>query len=140
MDLELPGGVVIPEGEIGLEFSRSGGPGGQHVNKTETRVTLRWSVATSPSLPDHVRDKLLTRIAARLTKDGELLVSVDTHRERPRNVALGYERMQAILRDALVEQKKRRPTKPSRGAKERRLKAKRQASERKQGRRVPSGD
>ena len=80
------------------------------------------------------------RLAARLTKDGELLVSVDTHRERPRNLALAYERMQAILQNALKEQKKRRPTKPSKGAKERRLKAKKQTAEKKQGRRSPAHD
>jgi ribosome-associated protein len=140
MDLSLPGGVVVPEGEIAQEYSRSGGPGGQHVNKTETRVTLRWSVVSSPSLPDTVRQKLLTRLAARLTKEGELLVSVDTHRERPRNLALAFERLQGILQAALKEQKKRRATQPSRGSTERRLKAKRQASEKKQGRRSPSHD
>lgn len=140
MDLELKPWLVIPESEISVEYSRSGGPGGQHVNKTETKVTLRFSVPSSPSLPEGVKNKLLSRMRARLTKEGELLVSVDAHRERQRNMTLAYERMQALLRQALVEQKKRRPTKPSRGAKERRLKDKRQASEKKQNRRKPVHD
>lgn len=140
MDLELKPWLVIPESEISVEYSRSGGPGGQHVNKTETKVTLRFSVPSSPSLPEAVKNKLMSRMRARLTKEGELLVSVDAHRERQRNMTLAYERMQALLRQALVEQKKRRPTKPSRGAKERRLKDKRQASEKKQNRRKPVHD
>lgn len=140
MDLELKPWLVIPESEISVEYSRASGPGGQHVNKTETRVTLRLSIPSSPSLPEAVRDKLLSRMRARLTKEGELLVSVDAHRERPRNLAVAYERMQALLQKALVEQKARRPTKPSRGAKERRLKDKRISSEKKQGRRRPDGE
>jgi len=140
VDLELKPWLVIPESEISVEYSRSGGPGGQHVNKTETKVTLRFSVPSSPSLPEAVKNKLMSRMRARLTKEGELLVSVDAHRERQRNMTLAYERMQALLRQALVEQKKRRPTKPSRGAKERRLKDKRQASEKKQNRRKPVHD
>ncbi|CAN0598527.1 unnamed protein product, partial [Laminaria digitata] len=74
-DLELKPWLVIPESEISVEYSRSGGPGGQHVNKTETKVTLRFSVPSSPSLPETVKDKLMSRMRARLTKEGELLVS-----------------------------------------------------------------
>lgn len=140
MDLEIKSGVVIPESEISAEFSRAAGPGGQHVNKTETRVTLRFSVADSEALPEAVKNKLLTRLRARLTKEGELLVSVDTHRQRQRNIALAYERMHKILADALVEQKKRRPTRPSRGAKERRLAGKRRTAEKKQSRKRPDYD
>ncbi len=140
MDLQLKPWLVVPESEIAVEYSRSGGPGGQHVNKTETRVTLRLSVRDSPSLPDAIKQKLRLRIRARLTKEGELLVSVDAHRERQRNLTIAYERMQSILKDALVEQKKRRATKPSRGAKERRLKSKRIASAKKEGRRKPDYD
>lgn len=133
MDLKLQRGLVVPEGEITAEFSRAAGPGGQHVNKTETRVTLRLSIPDS-GLPDDVKGKLRARLRARLTKDGELLVSVDAHRSRQRNLDIAYERMESVLRAALVEQKKRRPTKPSRGAKERRLKAKRLTAEKKQSR------
>lgn len=140
MDLQLKPWLVVPESEISVEYSRSGGPGGQHVNKTETRVTLRFSVRDSPTLPDAIKQKLRLRIRARLTKEGELLVSVDAHRERQRNLTIAYERMQSILQTALVEQKKRRVTKPSRGAKERRLKSKRIASQKKEGRRKPDYD
>lgn len=140
MDIELPGGVVIPEAELATEFSRAGGPGGQHVNKTETRVTMRFSVAESPSLPDEVRARLLGRLKARLTKEGELLVHVDTHRKRQRNIELAYERLQRLLAEALEEQKPRRPTRPSLGAKRRRLAAKRQTGEKKRLRKPPDAD
>lgn len=140
MDLRIKRGVVVPESEIAAEYSRAAGPGGQHVNKTETRVTLRWSVADSAAISDEVREKLRRRLASRLTKDGELLVSVETHRSRLRNTELAYERMQEILQKALAEPKKRKPTKPSRGAKERRLKAKRKTAEKKQARKRPLDD
>ena len=131
----LEGGVEIPASEIDAEYSRASGPGGQHVNKTETRVTLRLNIAESPSLPDTVRARLLEKLASRLTKTGELLISSDKHRERGRNMADAAERMQELLSQALVVPKKRKPTKPSRGAQERRLKDKRITSEKKKGRR-----
>ena len=72
-------GVEIPESELEMTFSRSGGPGGQHVNKTETRVTLRFDVANSPSLPEHIREKLLARLASRLggALDADAIASMD---------------------------------------------------------------
>ena len=131
----LEDGVEIPPSEIDTEYSRASGPGGQHVNKTETRVTLRLNIAESPSLPEPMRARLLEKLASRLTKNGELLISSDKHRERGRNLADAGDRMQEILAQALVVPKKRKPTKPSRGAKERRLKDKRITSEKKKGRR-----
>ncbi len=132
-ELRLSGSLAIPASELAVEYARSGGPGGQHVNKTETKVTLRLDVPAS-SLPDHVKAKLMVRLAPRLTKNGELLVSCDEHRERPRNLEKARERLIEILKQALVEPKKRKPTKPSRGAKARRLSEKKRTSEKKQTR------
>jgi ribosome-associated protein len=132
--LRLRGGVSIPLEEIEVEMSRASGPGGQHVNKTETRVGLRFNITTSKSLSEGVRAKLLARLASRLTKAGELLVHNDEHRHRARNHADALERMQSILDQALFEPKKRRPTKPSRGAKERRLSEKKRTGDKKRAR------
>ena len=132
-DLRLKGGHAIPGEEIEVEYARSGGPGGQHVNKTETKVTLRFDLPAS-SLPDEVKEKLRRRLATRLTKNGELLISADAHRERTRNMDDARERLIEILEAALVEPKKRKKTKPSRGAKARRLSEKRKTSEKKQAR------
>ena len=100
-DVRLKGGLEIPAAEIAVEYARSGGPGGQHVNKTETKVTLRFDVRAS-SLPDEVKDKLTRRLSTRLTKNGELLISCDTHRERQRNLEIAQERLKEMLDKALV--------------------------------------
>lgn len=133
--LRLRGGVEIPLTEIEVEMSRSGGPGGQHVNKTETRVTVRFDVARSPCLSDRVRQKLLAKLGSRLTKNGEILVSADDHRYRARNHNDALVRLETILDQALFEEKPRRATKPTRGSKERRLSEKKRTGERKKARR-----
>jgi ribosome-associated protein len=127
--------LSIPDAEIGVEYARSGGPGGQHVNKTETKVVLRFPVATSPSLPDEARRRLLERLAPRLTKAGELLVSSEAHRERTKNISLARARLAQLLREGLHRPKARKATAPSRGAKERRLADKRAVADRKRDRR-----
>ncbi|MBK6683230.1 MAG: aminoacyl-tRNA hydrolase [Deltaproteobacteria bacterium] len=133
--LRLRGGVEIPLTEIQVEMSRSGGPGGQHVNKTETRVTVRFDVARSQCLSDRVRQKLLAKLGSRLTKNGEILVSADDHRYRARNHNDALVRLETILDQALFEEKPRRATKPTRGSKERRLSEKKRTGERKKARR-----
>jgi ribosome-associated protein len=133
-------GVAVPVGEIGVAYSRSGGPGGQHVNKTETRVTLRFDLLRSPSIPDADRTRMKERLRSRLTKGGELLVSADARRDRAQNLDDAFERLGEILRRAYVKPKKRKKTKPSRGAKERRLKDKRATSGRKETRRRPKAE
>lgn len=124
--VEIGPGMVIPSDELEESVSRSSGPGGQHVNKTSTRVTLRWSIADSKVLTDPTRDKLLERLRARLTSDGTLIVNVDESRSQLMNRETARERLADIVRSALVEPKRRKPSKPSRNAKAKRVDTKKQ--------------
>lgn len=124
-DLEVGGGVVIPAKELHQQASRSGGPGGQHVNKTSTRVTLRWNVRDSDVLDDRQRGRLLTRLGSRLTRSGELVVHVDGHRSRMRNMEDARARLAEAVATGLEVPLSRRPTRPTRAARERRIDDKR---------------
>ncbi|MBI2374552.1 MAG: aminoacyl-tRNA hydrolase [Deltaproteobacteria bacterium] len=126
-------GVEIPVSEVRLEMSRSSGPGGQHVNKTETRVTLRLPLAEVP-LDEYVRARLLERLRPRLTKSGEILVSSGRHREREQNLREAFDRLERLLVAAWHRDPPRKKTRPSRGAKERRLLDKRKVTEKKRSR------
>jgi ribosome-associated protein len=127
--------LSLPLSELHFQASRSGGPGGQHVNTSSTRIELWWDLANSPSLTSDQRALLRSRLASRLTEDGQLrLVSSDT-RSQTRNKDAAIARLQQLLAEALRPVKARRKTKPSRAVKERRLKEKRQRSERKRERR-----
>ncbi len=121
--------LSVPLSELQLRFGPSGGPGGQHANKVNTRVELRFDISGSPSLGPRQRARLLERLGP------ELRLVVDDERSQIRNRQLAVERFRQRLSDALHVEKPRRPTRPSRGAKERRLAAKRQLSERKRNRR-----
>jgi ribosome-associated protein len=127
--------VRVPGRELSLAYARSGGPGGQHVNRTETKVLLRWNPSRSGALDEADRAWVERRLAARLTSEGDLLVASETHRDQSRNVADALERFVRVLREALHRPKPRKRTKPSRGARERRLDAKRRTSGRKASRR-----
>ena len=139
-DQALPGGNRIPADEIEVLASRSSGPGGQHVNTSSTRVSLRWNVATSRGLRAEARARLLDRLAPRLSRDGVITVHADRHRSRRRNLEDAHARLLEIVRSALHQAPPRRPTRPGRGAVERRLKAKRQRSAVKRDRRIRSDD
>lgn len=121
--------LAVPLSELQFRFSPSGGPGGQHANKVSTRVELRFDVAGSPSLGPRQRARLLDRLGP------EIRIAVDDERSQLRNRQLAVERFRARVADALHVDKPRRPTRPSRGAKERRLQEKRHLSERKRNRR-----
>jgi ribosome-associated protein len=126
--------LSIPLAELQFRFSPSGGPGGQHANKVNTRVELRFDVAGSPSLGPRQRARLLDRLGP------EVRVVADDERSQVRNRQLAVERFRVRVADALHIEKPRRPTRPSRGAKERRLTAKRHLSERKRARRSDFDD
>jgi len=127
--------LVLPAEELSIAFTRSGGPGGQNVNKVATRVQLRFSIAESKVLGETRRARLTERLSSRLTREGELLITSSRHRERERNIEDARERMAEVLREALQVQKKRRATKPTRGSKKRRLDTKRQRGQVKRDRR-----
>jgi ribosome-associated protein len=127
--------VRVPGSEVTLSFARSGGPGGQHVNRTETKVLLRWNARTSVALSSDDRARLEERLASRLTSEGDLLVVVDTHRDQHRNVEEALQRFADVVRTAIRRPVPRKKTRPSRSSKERRLGAKRRRSETKRHRR-----
>jgi ribosome-associated protein len=139
-DLEVNRRLVIPAVELSERFSRSSGPGGQGVNTTDSRVELSFDVAHSPSVPPWLRDRLLARLSSRLV-DGVLTVAASEHRAQLANRNAARERLAALLRAAAEPPPpKRRPTKPTRGAKERRLAEKRRRGQTKRGRRTTGDD
>jgi len=135
---ELPFG--IPERELVFTFARSSGPGGQNVNKTETKATLRWAVLSSPSLPADVRARFARSFATRITTDGVLVLSSQRHRDRLRNIDDCLEKLSVMLRSVATPRRKRRPTRPSRFAVEKRIGAKKRRGSAKSARRRPAED
>jgi ribosome-associated protein len=127
-DLQICPGLRIPGSELTETASRASGPGGQHVNKTNTRVTLRWSVAESEALSAPQRRRLLRRLAPRLTRRQHLVVHASRFRSRARNRQLARERLVELVRDALRTRRARVPTRPSRAARERTRAAKQRRS------------
>ena len=137
--LEINERVSIPLSELSFRASRSGGPGGQHVNTSSTRIELWWDLAASPSLDDESRARVASRLATRLVDDGRLLRLVSSgSRSQAQNRAEVIERFRALLAGALREVKPRKRTRPTRASKEQRLAGKRQRGETKRQRRPPS--
>jgi ribosome-associated protein len=126
--------ISIPLSEFKFTYSRSPGPGGQNVNKVNTKVTLKWNVAKTSSLPDQVRERLLSKFASRISRTGELVVTSHRFRDQGRNIADSLSKLQEIVLSVATPPKSRKKTKPSKAAKRRRLNEKRKTSERKQSR------
>jgi ribosome-associated protein len=136
--LEITLDLRLPLTELDYRASRSGGPGGQHVNTSSTRIEVWWDVAASPSLTEAQRALLLQRLKARLDSSGRLRLVSSGSRSQLRNREDVTERFQSVVAAALAVRKKRKPTKPSRAAKAARLEAKRRRSTIKQHRRAPN--
>jgi len=139
-DLYINERLSIPMAEFEFTASRSGGPGGQNVQKTSSRVTLRWNILRSPVLNELVRARLLRKLANRLVGEGEIILHVDSERSQLRNKMIALERLQEILERALIVEKKRVKTKPHPGAKAKRLNEKKQRGDVKKQRRQDIGD
>ena len=134
-DIVINAGLTIPAGELSISFARSGGPGGQNVNKVASKVDLRWNPRTSAALGETDRAWLLERLANKLTGDGTLIVTSTLTRDQIKNRDDAESKLALIVRAALDRPKARRPTKVSRGAKRRRVEDKRHRSEIKRNRR-----
>ena len=131
MDVHLGPGVHVAEGALTFASSRSGGPGGQHVNKTESKVELRVAISAIAGLSIRATERLMDLAGERLTADGELILTCEETRSQRQNRALVIERLIELVRDARAVPKIRRVSKPSWGSKQRRLEDKSQQADKK---------
>ena len=138
--LRINDDLAIDESELDYEFARSSGPGGQNVNKVETKVTLKFVVEASDALTDDQKRRVCEALATRITKDGVLRVTSQRHRTREANRHAAIGRFIELVDDALAERPERKPTKMTRAARKRRLEEKRRRSQRKALRRSPTAD
>ena len=136
-DVEVSPRLRIPASELSVEFVRSSGPGGQHVNKTSTQAQVRWNLWASAALQNDEKTRLAEKLSSRLTASGDLILSCDQSRSRERNLQTCLLRLSRLLSEGLARPKPRRPTKPTRGSQRRRLEAKRRRGETKRLRKPP---
>ena len=132
--------ISIRISEFRFSYARSPGPGGQHVNKVNSKAMLKWSVEKSNALPLAMKQRFMKKFARRITKDGELVIQSHRYREQGRNVADCLHKLREMILEVAVEPKKRKPAKVSKSAKRRRVEAKRRISDKKQSRRGPKFD
>jgi len=132
--------LQVPLREFDFTFVRSRGPGGQNVNKVNTKAVLHWAVCTSPSLPEGVRQRFLAKFARRINKEGQLVITSQRFRDQGRNVADCLKKLREMLVEVATPPRYRKKTRPPRAAAERRLKNKQATSRKKEMRRPPSRD
>lgn len=134
-DLVVSPQLTIPRAELQMRASRAGGPGGQHVNTSSTRIELLWDLTHSRAVSEEVRARLLTKLAARLDADGMVRVVASDRRSQAQNREAAEARLMEVVRQALVVPKRRRPTRPTAASRKKRLEEKRKRGERKRDRR-----
>ena len=138
--LVVDSSITIPRSELSFRASRAGGPGGQHVNTSSTRVELLWNLERSRSVSSEQRQRLLEKLAARIDADGNVRVVASANRSQLRNRADAEVRLATLIRRALIVPKARKKTRPSRGSIEKRLRTKKEISRKKQDRRFRPDD
>lgn len=134
--IDVDGKIQIPTNELDYSFARSSGPGGQNVNKTNSKAILAWNFKITSSLPEAMRQRFLAKYGARVTEEGLIVIASDKYRDQKRNIDDCAEKLAEMLRSVLTAPKKRKATKPGKGAVERRLKTKKADSDKKKNRRV----
>jgi len=133
-DIPIKNSITIPSHELEITTSRSGGPGGQNVNKTETRITIRWNVKETSVFPEALKERILKNLSSRLTIDGDLIIHNSESRSQLQNKTNALENLAKIVRKALLIPKKRMKTRIPKKAKEKRLQDKKQRGNIKKGR------
>lgn len=129
--------ITIPREEFEFRFDRSSGPGGQNVNKVNTKATLHWKVISSPSISEAVRERFLASYSNRINKDGQLVVSSQRYRDQSKNIEDCLERVRTMVLKAASPPKRRRKTRPTLASKRRRIEAKKRRSQKKELRKPP---
>jgi ribosome-associated protein len=137
-DVVVTSRLIVPASELLFSFARSSGPGGQNVNKVNSKAVLRWNVVSSTALPDAVRERFQKRFGNRVNERGELVLTSDKYRDQGRNITDCLTKLREMLRAVAAPPRRRIATKPTKGAKESRLKTKREDAEKKSRRRPPS--
>jgi ribosome-associated protein len=138
--IQVTPSIAIDESELEESFVRASGPGGQHVNKVSSAVQLKFDIRRSPSLPNDVAVRLMKLAGSRLTQDGVIVIVAQAQRSQKRNREEARERLLELIREAAVRPQTRRPTKPTKASKERRLVSKDKRASIKAGRSKPGAD
>jgi len=133
-DLIINDRITIPAAELSFTASRSSGPGGQHVNTTDSRIQVRWNLEASTVFTDPQKERLRRALQSRLTESGDLILASEAHRSQRRNREEVVQRLAALIRENLTPPKPRKKTRPTRASKERRLEDKKRRSKVKKGR------
>ena len=132
--------VAIPLSELVFTFSRSGGPGGQNVNKVNSKAIMRWSIHTSTSIPHEVRGRFVQKFGTRITLEGDLIITSQRYRDQASNVDDCLQKLQDMISEVLERPVIRRATKPSKASQHERVETKRENSKKKEQRRAPRRD
>lgn len=132
--------IIIPDSELRFDFARSGGPGGQNVNKVASKAILRWNPGASPSLPEDLRERLIQAVGKRLTVEGELLITSQRTRDQGRNIEDCLDKLRQLILDATRPRITRRPTRPTLASRKRRVESKTRRSQTKALRKTPPNE